>query len=736
MAGGPNVGYATLSLIPSAKGMLGGLTKEMGPIGDAAGKSFGDRFTRVMGGVGKTAAAAIGVGIAAGAGLLKLGGMFDDAFDKILIGTGATGSALDGLKTDFNKVFTTVPVSADQAATAIADLNTRLGLTGKPLQDLSAQFLDLSRITGTDVAGNIKGVTRVFGDWGIQTGDQSKALDQLFKASQVTGASIDQLSSGIVQFGAPLRQLGFSFEQGTALIGKFEREGVNTETVMGGLRIALGKMARAGEAPIDTFRRTVASIKAAGSAGEANTLALELFGARAGPDMAAAIREGRFEIDELVAQLQGAEGAITGTAAATDDWKEKLALLRNKALAKLGPLAAKVFDAVTRGIEWASPYLARFADWLGPRLTAAGEAVTSWFRRNWPTIQAAIATVAGVVARVWQNQLRPALEGIGRGLRAAFEWVIDHKEVLIGIAAGIGAALVALFAVWAAGALSAAAATLAAAAPFIAIGAAIGALVAGVIYAYTHWDWFRTTVDAVAKFLTGTLWPVLKTVFGWLRDNVPKIISAVIDTATWLWRNVLSPLASFLGAAFKIAFEAAKLQFDAIRTAIGFVIDAAGWLWNNVLSPLVSFVKGAFSTGMGVAVAVFDAIRSSVDLVIGVVKTMIDWFRKGVDWAKDLLDVMGLLEVKGKVTGTFTKVGGNVKVGAFASGTMSAPGGLAWVGERGPELVNLPRGAQVFPADQSARMAGGASVVNNIVVHDRSTGADIVRESTWAWRIS
>ncbi len=33
----------------------------------------------------------------------------------------------------------------------------------------------------------------------------------------------------------------------------------------------------------------------------------------------------------------------------------------------------------------------------------------------------------------------------------------------------------------------------------------------------------------------------------------------------------------------------------------------------------------------------------------------------------------------------------------FANGTPSAPGGLAWVGERGPELVNLPRGAQVVP---------------------------------------
>ena len=44
--------------------------------------------------------------------------------------------------------------------------------------------------------------------------------------------------------------------------------------------------------------------------------------------------------------------------------------------------------------------------------------------------------------------------------------------------------------------------------------------------------------------------------------------------------------------------------------------------------------------------------------------------------------------------GLATKVN---SVKAFANGTSFAPGGLALVGERGPELVNLPRGSQVYP---------------------------------------
>lgn len=42
---------------------------------------------------------------------------------------------------------------------------------------------------------------------------------------------------------------------------------------------------------------------------------------------------------------------------------------------------------------------------------------------------------------------------------------------------------------------------------------------------------------------------------------------------------------------------------------------------------------------------------------------------------------------------------------SYASGTDFHPGGMAWVGEQGRELVNLPRGSQVIPHTTSMRMA-------------------------------
>jgi hypothetical protein len=54
----------------------------------------------------------------------------------------------------------------------------------------------------------------------------------------------------------------------------------------------------------------------------------------------------------------------------------------------------------------------------------------------------------------------------------------------------------------------------------------------------------------------------------------------------------------------------------------------------------------------------------------------------------------------------------------FAGGTASAPPGLAWVGERGPELVRFRGGERVYDAATSAGMAGsGAAPVINIYNH-------------------
>lgn len=76
---------------------------------------------------------------------------------------------------------------------------------------------------------------------------------------------------------------------------------------------------------------------------------------------------------------------------------------------------------------------------------------------------------------------------------------------------------------------------------------------------------------------------------------------------------------------------------------------------------------------------------------------------------------------------------GTIQVGdqlfpKFASGTDFAPGGPAIVGEQGPEIVNLPRGAQVIPND-IARQMGGGGVSAPVSISIDARGADNAAEA-------
>lgn len=63
--------------------------------------------------------------------------------------------------------------------------------------------------------------------------------------------------------------------------------------------------------------------------------------------------------------------------------------------------------------------------------------------------------------------------------------------------------------------------------------------------------------------------------------------------------------------------------------------------------------------------------------------------------------------------------------GKNADGTEYWRGGPTWVGERGPELLNLPRGAQVIEHQRSLRMVAGATsapaINNNIRVINQTS---------------
>lgn len=342
------------------------------------------------------AAGAAAVGIAKGVWeggkyLNELGKQFDAATDAIRIGTGATGEALDDLLADFDAVYASVPGSMDNAAQAVADFNTRLGVSGPTLQELSRQAVQVSDMLGDDLGGVIEHSSQAFQAWQMDAENMAGAMDYVFKASQSTGMGFTDLMSKVQQFGPQLRDMGYSFEESVALIGQMEKAGVNTEEALAAMRKGVATLAKEGISASAGLEHYSKLIKEAGSQAEATAIASELFGTRAGPTMAAAIRAGTLSVDELTASLMESSETIAGAAEDTYDYAERMQLFKQKAEVALKPLANTMFDSLNS---------------LMPVLSDAMDAVI-------PVIQDVVEVLSPLVEEIFTDlvsQLGPILQ--------------------------------------------------------------------------------------------------------------------------------------------------------------------------------------------------------------------------------------------------------------------------------------------------------------------------------------
>jgi phage-related minor tail protein len=418
--GAGNAGSAFLEIIPTvaagAAGMLaGGLA---GPLKAAAG---------MLSNPAVAIGAALGAAITAGIGTaIDVAGELGKGQKEIRKLTGAVGADLTELGASFRDIVGTVAGQGiDRFAEAIGRLNARTNLTGPALEGLAQQELRLAKLTGEDLAGTIESTTRMFGDWGVATENQSTALDFLYKAGQNTGVGVNQLAATVTKFGAPLRQLGFSLEESTALVGSFEKQGVNTNLVLGSMRIALGKMAKAGEEPVSTFRRLVGEIESAGTAGEANSIALQLFGSRAGPDMAAAIREGRLNIGELLAQIGETPKTLAETEKETRSWAERMGVMWQRASLWFEPLGKSLLDFRTNIVGRLEKGFEALSKLMSGDTAGAGVDIGKWlgFDEDSAAVDGLIRTfdvVRDFIRDIREGGLGQAFSNLGRNIADAW----------------------------------------------------------------------------------------------------------------------------------------------------------------------------------------------------------------------------------------------------------------------------------------------------------------------------
>jgi phage-related minor tail protein len=210
------------------------VNKAAGTAGEEAGKTLGQKLSEGFNKTGKTLTKTVTAPIlAVGGAAVAVGLEIDNAFDNIRVSTGATGESLKGLQDSFRNVASDSAQSFEDVGSTIATLNTRLGLTGKPLENLATQLLNIKQITGE--TADIEGVTQFFNAFGIEGAKQTETLDKLFIVSQKTGIGFNELISTVQGSVAQFQQLGFSAIEAAAFVGQLEKNGANSGAVLAAL---------------------------------------------------------------------------------------------------------------------------------------------------------------------------------------------------------------------------------------------------------------------------------------------------------------------------------------------------------------------------------------------------------------------------------------------------------------------------------------------------------------------
>lgn len=591
-----NIGTGIVEIKADAKGLGNDIAKQVDSEGDSVKKAghglgigFGAAFKLAAG----SAAVAAGV-----------------AFAKSAVGAAS----------DLNESANAVNVTFGEAAGGIAQLSkeaaTAVGLSSSEFNGLAVRFSSFAQTVagdGGDVAGTMDEMT-------------TRAADFASVMNLDVADAANLFQSGLAGESEPLRAYGldisaaavetFAYANGLAVAGEALTEQQKVQARYGLIMEQTAKTA-------GDFANT-----SDGLANRQRIMAAEFenvkakIGAGLLPVLSAVVGFITTKVipafgkaSEFVAKaFDFLKGGFTGEF--TNEGEGVLLFLN-----QFGATVRVVFDGVAKAFEF-------FKGGFTGEFTNEGEGVLLFLNRF------------GAVVRTVADFVISSLPKVRDALMGAFQWIVDNREYVIaavaGIAVVVASVVIPTFTAWVAVNWALVTSFIAANAPIVAIGIAIAALVAGVIWAYENWGWFRTAVDAVASFITDTLIPALQAVAGWIVDNVVPAIAAVVR---WIGDNLVPAI----GAVVSWINDNLVPAFAAV---VGFIMDtlvpAFASIVNFIFDKVIPAVSNIISKFTEVASAVGTKVGEIVAFVVGIpgrigdtVATMWDGLKNGVTAAKD-----------------------------------------------------------------------------------------------------
>lgn len=355
-----------------------------------------------------------------------------------------------------------------------------------------------------------------------------------------------------------------------------------------------------------------------------------------------------------------------------------------------------------------------------------------------------VENITGFINRVTkgiENSIPKITQFIG-WLRDIGTWIVENREPLTWIVGIIGGITLAVKALNVASMLLAiTGGTLAA--PFVAIGVALGALAGALVIAYTKSETFRNIVNAAFtavknvvmsvinnlvayyKMLWGVLqwlWEKIKEWASWIGNKFIEMKNSVVNTVQNLWNGVKNFFSNGVGDTWNKVVGWAKNIFNKATELKNKVSDVIGNLWNGIkdtfrrgidtvfnwFSELPKKMKDAIIGGKN---AIVDAFKSIFNAALKAIGNPVNAIIHGASWVLEKLGADKLEEWKVPQYAKGTPNGGHpggpmmVNDGRGAEAVIT-PNGQAFIPRGRNVVLNAPKGTHVLTAEETAYMTG------------------------------
>jgi TP901 family phage tail tape measure protein len=445
--------------------------------------------------------------------------------------------------------------------------------------------------------------------------------------------------------------------------------------------------------------------------------------------LAEAIDKTKYASAEALIKHKGLQGALEEVIGTTNG--------SNAAVSKLFPnirATGAAFGLTGRNMKTAEADQRAFNDTAGATAKVLKEQEKSFsfkLQRAWSEMQVVLIELGEKLLPIVVPFMLELAEGVGK----AVDWFSKLSPPLQHVGLGfIVLAAVAGPVLWVIGALIPVVTGLATALLFLATNPvsltilAIAAMAAGFYYAYHQFKPFHDAVDSVVHALGG----LGNTIAYFLHfiSPVGALIVLVVTHFNWL-KNAVNNVGHFFsalpGRIMAAVHQLPRLIGRAVAGMIVFVATLpiripilVTQMGIKLVQALIGIAPQAAHAAARIAVSIAHGIASKAPAIWGWVKTLPGKFASAVSTVAGALASVGgqiaseianglknklssllpgpIKDALNAAKGVAGEVGGFL---GFASGTSFAPGGVALVGERGPELVNLPRGSEVLTAHRT-----------------------------------